>query len=209
MTFLGRDARGILHEYSISELEGEDPAQSVVGITAAAGQDSDADADLFFVAAPDGSKIVRVRADGDAMFSLAAHPGAAPQGPAIRIIGEQSDAENYFLAEDGNATIVSMGRGGIEIYGNRASRDALYVEPIIALNAGVNIANFQPESGSNYVQVTRGAYLKISATAAPADAELSANEAIFWFDSSNGAAKLMVKAKQANGTVVTGSVNLA
>jgi VCBS repeat-containing protein len=45
--------------------------------------------------------------------------------------------------------------------------------------------------------------------AAPADGDLSAGEMALWMDKTNGAAKFMVKAKQANGTVVTGSVNLA
>jgi len=45
--------------------------------------------------------------------------------------------------------------------------------------------------------------------AAPADAALSAGQAALWFDQTNGASKLMVKAKSANGTVVTGSVTLA
>lgn len=45
-------------------------------------------------------------------------------------------------------------------------------------------------------------------TAAPADADLAASEMTLWFDSTAGAAKLMIKAKNASGTVVTGSVNL-
>lgn len=44
---------------------------------------------------------------------------------------------------------------------------------------------------------------------APADADLAANEMALWFDSTNGAAKLMIKGKSANGTVVTGEVALA
>lgn len=46
-------------------------------------------------------------------------------------------------------------------------------------------------------------------TAAPADGDLVAGEMALWFDSSNGAAKLMVKAKEAGGTVRTGEVALA
>jgi hypothetical protein len=46
------------------------------------------------------------------------------------------------------------------------------------------------------------------ATAAPADSDLIAGAFAFWFDQTNGAAKLMIKAKQADGTVRTGSVSL-
>lgn len=49
----------------------------------------------------------------------------------------------------------------------------------------------------------------VGVTAAPADADLAASQCALWFDDTNGASKLMVKAKSANGTVVTGSVALA
>jgi hypothetical protein len=45
--------------------------------------------------------------------------------------------------------------------------------------------------------------------AAPADADVTTGELAFWFDSTSGAAKLMVKAKDAGGTIRTGSVTLA
>lgn len=44
--------------------------------------------------------------------------------------------------------------------------------------------------------------------AAPADGALNAGECALWFDQTNGAAKLMIKAKTADGTVVTGNVPL-
>jgi hypothetical protein len=44
---------------------------------------------------------------------------------------------------------------------------------------------------------------------APADASVAAGQMFIWFDQTNGAAKLMVKAKQADGTVRTGSLALA
>jgi hypothetical protein len=46
------------------------------------------------------------------------------------------------------------------------------------------------------------------ATAAPADAALAAGSFSLWLDQTNGAAKLKIKAKQANGTVVQGEVAL-
>lgn len=44
--------------------------------------------------------------------------------------------------------------------------------------------------------------------AAPPDAEISAGQMFVWFDQTSGAAKLMVKAKDAGGTVRTGSLAL-
>jgi hypothetical protein len=62
---------------------------------------------------------------------------------------------------------------------------------------------------SNVFQVIPTGYMRITtASGAPADGDLSPTQLAFWFDSSNGAAKLMLKGKTANGTVVTGSVNL-
>lgn len=49
----------------------------------------------------------------------------------------------------------------------------------------------------------------IDTHAAPADGEISAGEMAIWFDQTNGAGRLKVKAKTANGTVVTGTVALA
>lgn len=43
-------------------------------------------------------------------------------------------------------------------------------------------------------------------TNAPDDTALSAGQFSLWFDDTNGAAKLMIKAKQADGTVKTGFV---
>jgi uncharacterized protein YdeI (BOF family) len=57
--------------------------------------------------------------------------------------------------------------------------------------------------------VSENGYYTTRKNAAPADAELANGEAAYWFDSTNGAAKFMVKAKQADGTVVTGSLALA
>ena len=43
----------------------------------------------------------------------------------------------------------------------------------------------------------------------PGATALSANQLTLWFDATNGASKLMIRAKSANGTSVTGSVSLA
>lgn len=47
-----------------------------------------------------------------------------------------------------------------------------------------------------------------ASNSAPADGDLSAGQFAIWFDDTDMAGKLMVKAKTADGTVVTGSVTL-
>lgn len=54
----------------------------------------------------------------------------------------------------------------------------------------------------------KAGYFMTRKAAAPADADLATGELAFWFDPANGAAKLMLKGKQADGTVKTGSVNV-
>lgn len=58
------------------------------------------------------------------------------------------------------------------------------------------------------VAVDTDGFLHLSKNAAPTDGSLSAGELKFWFDKSNGAAKVMFKGKTTDGTVVTGSVSL-
>lgn len=58
-------------------------------------------------------------------------------------------------------------------------------------------------------QFDKNGYFMTRKVAAPADADLASSEMALWFDATNGAGKLMIKAKTANGTVVTGSVALA
>ena len=76
-----------------------------------------------------------------------------------------------------------------------------------ALQTG-NLTEWQDSSANVYSTVSENGYFTTRKTTAPADAELAAGEAAYWFDATNGAGKFMVKAKTANGTVVTGSVTL-
>lgn len=58
-------------------------------------------------------------------------------------------------------------------------------------------------------RINKDGYMMTRKTSAPADADLVAGEMALWLDSTNGAAKFKIKAKQANGTVVAGEVALA
>jgi hypothetical protein len=57
-------------------------------------------------------------------------------------------------------------------------------------------------------RVNKAGYFMTRKTAAPADADLVNSELSFWLDGTAGAAKVMFKAKDAAGTVVTGSLAL-
>lgn len=64
-------------------------------------------------------------------------------------------------------------------------------------NSWVEIGSFSP------------AGLFLVTTTVPADGSLSAGDCTLYYDSTNGAARLLVKAKSADGTVVTAEVPLS
>lgn len=78
-----------------------------------------------------------------------------------------------------------------------------------ALSQSANLREWQDAIGTVCSTVSENGYFTTRKNSAPADAEIATGEAAYWFDSTNGAAKFMIKAKQADGTVVTGSVALA
>jgi hypothetical protein len=59
------------------------------------------------------------------------------------------------------------------------------------------------------VRVNGEGFLILAKHAAPSDAMLQTGDLALWFDQTNGAAKLMIKAKQADGAVKTGQVALS
>jgi hypothetical protein len=66
---------------------------------------------------------------------------------------------------------------------------------------------WQKSDGTLYMSVSENGYLKIKKTAAPADAELDNNEMALWWDQANS--KMMVKAKDNGGSVVSGELALS
>lgn len=75
---------------------------------------------------------------------------------------------------------------------------------------GQTADQFSVKDASNVVQtrLTANGTFVTRVNTAHSDAAIQTNEMSIWFDSTAGAAKLMIKAKNASGTVVTGSVAL-
>lgn len=63
-----------------------------------------------------------------------------------------------------------------------------------------------PDFNGDEYRIWNDGKFSTKATTAPADGDLSANEVAFYFDPTNGSATPRWKGKQANGTVVSGSV---
>jgi hypothetical protein len=68
---------------------------------------------------------------------------------------------------------------------------------------------FVDNSDAVLSRFNKAGYFITKKTTAPADGDLNAGELALWLDATNGAAKLMVKAKEAGGTVRTATVALA
>lgn len=83
--------------------------------------------------------------------------------------------------------------------------------PLFVQGAASQTADLFPiySSGSAILsRFNKAGYFMTRKTTAPADADLANGEMAVWFDPTNGAAKLMIKAKETSGTVRTGSVAL-
>lgn len=85
------------------------------------------------------------------------------------------------------------------------------VSLILKAPAAPTVDIFQVKDSASAIlsRFDKSGYFMTKKVAAPADADLTSSEMALWFDATNGAAKLMIKAKQADGTVRTGSVALA
>lgn len=112
-----------------------------------------------------------------------------------------ADGSSYF----GNSP--SYGTAYMRLTNNQSSSVGFYLTAASGQTA--NLVEYWNGSGGLLATVSENGYFTTRKNAAPADAELAAGEAAYWFDSSNGASKFMVKAKSADGTVVTGEVALA
>lgn len=69
---------------------------------------------------------------------------------------------------------------------------------------GENIQEWRDSSNNVYSTISESGYFTTRRNIPPADAELQAGEAAWYFDSTDGAARIIFKGKTANGTVVSG-----
>jgi HK97 family phage major capsid protein len=144
---------------------------------------------------------------GTITSTLSIEPATGPVlslGPALGFaLLEMADATTQVVA-----TFSAGGELDLETTGTAIT--PLIVAPQTPLDAGKRVASFfAHNAGSEASGFLRGGYFFTKLSAAPADAELAAGELALWFDKTNGAAKLKIKGKSANGTVVQGEVALS
>jgi hypothetical protein len=89
------------------------------------------------------------------------------------------------------------------------SDGTVFIAPHSAAADGSTTLEVTDQNEDDRFVVFADGTMVISKNAATADGNLSAGQMAIWFDQTNGAAKLMVKGKSANGTVVAGAIALA
>lgn len=105
------------------------------------------------------------------------------------------------VAQESGPTLVTMGRAQSQI--------GLYIDSSGTVeNPADALQVISAETGNNAFRVLGGGAVVTAQHVAPADGDLANGEMATWFDQTNGAAKLMIKAKTADGTVVAGEVAL-
>lgn len=148
--------------------------------------------------------------------------------PALKVTGATGATTNILEALiTGNATpAINVGQNGLftaSFTSTLTNAGLVGAPPVTALTysshpaialtrSGAAVGDMIQARGSGSTalsRINRDGFIMTAKNAAPADADLNAGEIAFWFDSTNGAAKLKVKAKEAGGTVRTGEVALA
>lgn len=150
---------------------------------------------------------------GDA-GGLLIQPDVAGVDAALTLAGAPEAAYNetiFNVQEDGASDVlrVEVG-GGVFLSGSQLNIDNGGPFFTVADSLGTAAADTWIFSfGNGDVIYKKSGHLYIKKHTAPDDSSLSNGELALWFDQTNGAAKLMVKAKTANGTVVTGNLALS
>ncbi len=126
-----------------------------------------------------------------------------------------SDGTIEFSGDDGpNLYIDGIGtHAGLGVSSDLTDKTGVFLSTysgILVAPLGTSAGGVAVRNASNAVVFkATGTVFMTALHAAPADGALAAGDCALWFDQTNAAGKLMVKAKTADGTVVAGSLALA
>ncbi len=195
------EARDALNEFNVRDIE-------AVRVSEGGGGGSLPDpvpAPLNVEVTADGTNGVSIDAsdaglqDGDPLLIAAGDPDRLSNSHAIHVTGKNG---NDAVRIDAYGTLYLADSTG-------SAPNALQYTAFPAPMALAYGAKAAPDSPSNFLAgFHSGGALVTAAHAAPADGDLAAGQLAIWFDQTDGAAKLMIKAKTANGTVAVGEVAL-
>lgn len=130
-------------------------------------------------------------------------------GPVIAANTGATSALSLFVQGSGvvDGAAQSLFQGTVSIGLGRAN-DVGFIVRAAAAPAG-DLIQLKDSTAAILSRFNKAGYFMTKKTVVPADADLTNGELALWLDPTNGAAKLMIKAKQTDGTVRTGSVALA
>jgi sulfate adenylyltransferase subunit 1 (EFTu-like GTPase family) len=106
------------------------------------------------------------------------------------------------------STVVTVSNQGTSTFQPNTNTAGAVVAKGITSQSG-DLFAAQDSSANVLSRFDKNGYWMTRKSSAPADADLATGELALWFDSTAGAAKLMVKAKDAGGTVRTATIALA
>lgn len=133
--------------------------------------------------------------------------------PVLRLVAAPGQLGDLFTVEtDVGSFLVEIDGGGDFIFKSGSGSGYLAVFSQSAQDShefSTTTGYAFDKGGVRLAGITASGALFTARHSAPPDADLATGDAAIWFDQTNGAAKLMVKAKQANGTVKTGQLALA
>lgn len=168
-------------------------------------------ADGVLSVGPHGNTTMRVDS-GATEAALTVH-GAATGHPAQALVEIIAGAQQDVASADDLISIKgSLGQDLFDVFSDGSLNLATQAgasNPVIYAQQNEttqDIAQFRHAGGALVAKIGNAGELMTAAHVAPT---ILTGQLAIWFDQTNGAAKLMIKAAQADGTIVTGSVTLA
>jgi len=145
-------------------------------------------------------------------------PDARTGSGGAEVFVDLTDPSVYKFSSDEVENILTIGGPGtVSVNASETGGYFLVTGPdqsqvYINANGGADVIYAQDTDGNQVIYVKGNGLTElrpvIIGTSAPADGLLSSSQVALWFDATNGAAKLKIKGKSANGTVVVGEVAL-
>ena len=177
-------------------------------------------------ALPGGRFVVQSNGAGNDVLTVQNYPGGGQTNNPIRLLAANGSTVLWSVNPSGGMTLSStlaakagaqVGAGG-STYLDTTDGSGLRIDQPSAGLMGLRVkaaasptadlTRWLSSADARLSRIDKDGRFITRVTSAPADGDLLSSEAALWFDATNGSPKLMVKAKQADGTVVTGSVTL-
>lgn len=151
-------------------------------------------------------------------IAMTAAPGT-PVQPFVKITKNDGTTNVLTIDKEGALNVFRAGVGvgwfagdnppfGVRLGINAGATDVIPL--LIGAAAGQTVDLMRVALGATvYAKFNKSGYFIIKKNAAPADADLAANELAIWFDNTDALPRVMFKGKTANGTVRSAAVAMA